>query len=88
MYSKPVGRGRITGLSVRFAEEAVRSMGNLDVSTPVVYDDPHKLIVRVSVTDLEANAIYSHDVTVVKTVERRSLKDGQAALSVRQNRRM
>lgn len=85
LYSKPVGSGKIWGLSIRFAEEAVRSMGNLDVSTPVVYDDPYKLIVRVTVTDLESNVIYSHDITVVRTVERRSLRDGQAALSVRQN---
>lgn len=85
MYAKPVGGRSIVGLSVRFAEEAVRSMGNLDVSTPVVFDDKDKCIVRVTVTDLEANAIYSHDVTVVKTVERRSLKQGQAALGIREN---
>jgi len=85
MYSKPVGGGRIEGLSVRFAEEAVRSMGNLDVATPVVYDDPDKSIVRVTVTDLEANSNYSQDVTVPKTVERRNLKNGQTPESVRTN---
>jgi hypothetical protein len=85
LYSKPVGGGRIEGLSVRFAEEAVRSMGNVDVSAPVVYDDDEKTIVRVTVTDLEANAIYSLDVPVPKTVERRQLRDGQTAESVRTN---
>lgn len=85
LYSKPVGGKAIEGLSVRFAEEAVRSMGNVSIDAMTVFDGPEARIVRVTVADLEANVPYSQDVTVQKTVERSSLKDGQAALSTRLN---
>jgi hypothetical protein len=38
-YSKPVGRERITGLSIRFAEEARVLWGNMDVTVLLVFDD-------------------------------------------------
>jgi hypothetical protein len=52
-----------------------------------VYDDREKRIVRVSVTDLEANVTYSRDVTVGKTVERSSVKEGQEVFGSRENSR-
>lgn len=85
MYSKPVGRERIEGPSIRFAEEAARALGNVDVQTPVLYDDFQKRIVGVRVTDLESNTSFSADVTVQKTVERRSVKEGQNVLGTRLN---
>lgn len=83
-YHKPIGKG-IEGPSIRFAEAAIRHMGNIDVQTPTVYDDASKRIVRVSVCDLETNANYSVDISVEKTVERSQLKEGQVSLGVRQN---
>lgn len=85
LYSKPVGGKKIEGLSVRFAEEAVRAMGNVSIDAMTVLDTDQLRIVRVTVADLEANVPYSQDVTVQKTVERSSLKDGQTALSTRLN---
>lgn len=84
-YAKPVGKSKIIGPSIRFAEEAARHLGNLLVETPTVYDDAEKRIVRVMVTDLESNLVYSSDITLSKTVERRTLKDGQVAISQRIN---
>jgi hypothetical protein len=84
-YAKPVGREKIYGPSVRFAEAALRTFGNMSVDTPVVFDDDEKRIVRVYVTDLETNATLSADVTVAKTVERRAVKEGQQVLGTRQN---
>lgn len=84
-YAKPVGKSKIVGPSIRFAEEAARNLGNLLVETPTIYDDDEKRIVRVMVTDLESNLVYSSDITLNKTVERRSLRDGQIALSQRVN---
>lgn len=84
-YSKPVGGQRIEGPSVRFAEAALRLMGNVLPETSVIYDDNQKRITRVSVTDLETNVTYSSDVTVEKTVERQHLKDGQIPLGKRKN---
>lgn len=84
-YSKPVGGQRIEGPSIRFAEAALRLMGNVLPETSVIYDDDRKRITRVSVTDLETNLTYSSDVSVEKTVERSNLKDGQVPLSSRKN---
>lgn len=71
-YSKPVGGQKIMGWSVRFAEAAAREMGNLFISTTVVWDDEEKRIVRVTVTDLESNTSYPTDVVISKTIERYS----------------
>lgn len=85
IYSKPVGGQRIEGPSIRFAEEAARALGNIDIQTPVLYDDFEKRIIGVRVTDLESNTNYSADVTVQKTVERRKVKEGQTVLGTRLN---
>lgn len=87
-YVKPIGQDRNkwpTGPSIRFAEAAVRNMGNVTVETMTVYDDREKRIVRVTVTDLEANVPYSQDITIAKTIERRRKKDGDVVLSQRTN---
>lgn len=84
-YSKPVGNKPIVGPSIRFAEAAARCMGNIDVDTPVTYEDEEKRIVRCMVTDLESNVTYAKSVTVSKVVERKNLKQGQAALGQRTN---
>jgi hypothetical protein len=83
-YNKPVGKG-IVGPSIRFTEAAIRCMQNIDVSTMTVYDDREKRIVRVSVCDIESNVPYSQDVTIQKTVERRSKKDGDVVVKERLN---
>jgi hypothetical protein len=87
-YVKPIGKDKTkwpTGPSIRFAEAAVRNMSNITVETMTVYDDREKRIVRVTVTDLEANVPYSQDVTIAKTIERRQAKDGDNVLSTRTN---
>lgn len=94
IYSLPRGDkpGRITGkpnrvegLTVRFAETAIRLATNIRQQTQTTYDDEFKRIVNVSATDLEANVPYSRDIIVEKTVERRKLRDGQVALGKRLN---
>lgn len=83
-YHKPIGKG-VEGLSIRFAEAAGRCMTNILVESHIVFDDADKRQIRVSVTDLEANLTYPIDVMLSKTVERRQLKPGEVALSVRMN---
>lgn len=85
-YRKPIGAG-IEGPSIRFAEAALRCMTNITVETMTVYDDREKRIVRVAVTDLEANLPYSLDVTIEKTVERRTVKSGDVVIRTRLNSR-
>jgi hypothetical protein len=84
IYNKPVGKG-IKGPSIRFAEAALRAMTNITVETATMYDDREKRIVRVTVTDLEANLPYSLDVTIEKTIERRKVKEGDVVIRSRQN---
>jgi hypothetical protein len=86
IYKKPIGKG-VEGLSIRFAEAAIRYMGNIDISQQTIYDDAEKRIIRVSCTDMETNTPYSSDVTIEKTVERRSTKDGDTIIRKRKNSR-
>jgi hypothetical protein len=87
-YVKPIGKDRAkwpTGPSIRFAEAAIRNMTNITVEVMTVYDDREKRLVRVTVTDLEANVPYFQDVTITKTIERRQAKEGDTVLSTRTN---
>ena len=84
MYSKPVGRTPIVGLSIRFAEMAQRNMTNISAESMVIYEDRTQRIIRVTVTDVEANVPLSVDVTVSKTVERSSHNEREV-ISTRQN---
>lgn len=83
-YKKP-GAAKAEGLSVRFAEEARRNMGNIDIRTAVVFEDEMKRHLQVDVSDLENNISETMPIVVEKTVERSFLKDGEIALSTRIN---
>ncbi len=84
IYAKPVGKEKIYGLSVRFAEEAARNMGNIQSESPVIYDDETQRIVSVTVTDLETNYTASAQVVIAKTVERKN-KRGRVVIDEREN---
>ncbi len=83
-YRKPVGDG-VEGFSVRFAEEAIRCLGNIDVQVITIFDDPRQRIVEVTVMDLESNISYPTSISIEKTVERSKLAVGQIALRTRVN---
>lgn len=86
MYAKPLGAGKFAkGLSVRFAEETVRSMGNMTVEQTIVYEDARVRTIRVEALDLETNASSGVEITVEKTVERRAAKEGQNVIATRTN---
>ena len=83
-YKKPVGwtkdRGQwvqnyVEGPSIRFAEEMIRSWGNVKVQCVTIYEDADKRITLVNVVDLQKNISYSKQITIVKTVERKKAKD-------------
>jgi hypothetical protein len=83
-YVKPIGRG-VEGPSIRFAETAIRLMGNIATDSAAIYEDREKRILRVTVSDCETNTPYSSDVTIEKAVERRSIKPGDEVLRQRTN---
>jgi len=83
-YRKPVAEG-VEGFSVRFAEEAIRCLGNIDVQVVTIFDDPRQRIVEVTVMDLENNISYPTSIPIEKTVERSKLGLGQVAIRTRVN---
>lgn len=83
-YRKPIGQG-VEGFGIRFAEMAVRCMKNLMVESSLVFEDDHKEVHKVIVTDLESNVTYPQEFKVTKTVERSKPKDDGSFLSVRTN---
>lgn len=84
-YAKPVGGGKVFGLSIRFAEEARVNWGNIDVTAMLVFDDHERQIYRVQGVDLETNATDGIDVIIEKFVERRSPQKGAEVISQRLN---
>lgn len=95
-YERPVGKEKneetgqwedkiAEGLSIRFAEEAFRNMGNLDVDSITLYDDPRRKIVKFYAIDLENNSKWAKTVTIEKIKEQRNLRKGQSALGERIN---
>jgi hypothetical protein len=83
-YSKPVGNTKIEGPSIRFAEAAIRCCRNLRPDTMVIYESDVQRMIRVALTDLEANITYGSCVVIDKTVERKSDK-GREVLGERVN---
>lgn len=80
-YKKPQGKKNVggqwvanfvEGLSIRFAEEALRLWGNIKTMQSTIYDDPSKRVVKITVIDLETNLSYSKEFVIDKTVERKS----------------
>lgn len=87
-YRKPIGGGKFAeGPSIRFAEECVRAMGNLHVECALVSEDDDRRVLRVTVTDLEANITIPVDAVIEKTVERSSVRQGQIVVGERTNSR-
>ena len=96
IYSVPRGRIKdprtgewvdnyVEGPSIRFVETALRNMGNTYTKVLITHEDDRKVIVNVSVTDLESNTTYDTDLTIPKTMERATLRQGQSAIGMRTN---
>lgn len=87
-YRKPIGGGKFAeGPSIRFAEECVRALGNLHIESALVSEDDERRVIRVTVTDLEANITVPVDAVIDKTVERSSVRQGQIVVGERTNSR-
>lgn len=82
-WNKPRGGQSISGLSIRFAETALRCMTNIYTETPVLSDDESKRIVAIQVTDLETNVTFGQNIVLAKEIERRSIPKGAESLRTR-----
>lgn len=84
-YRKPVGNSHVEGPSIRFVETALSEFGNCDCDIVVAYEDPEKILLRVSVCDLERNITHKGETLVHKTVERSTVRPGQEVIGQRAN---
>ncbi len=84
IYAKPIGNDKVTGLSIRFAESALRAMTNVMPERTVIFDDAEKRIVRIALTDLESNVTHSKDLILEKRIERKNAK-GRTVIAQRLN---
>src|SRR6267143_7125099 len=86
LYRRPVGGNNfIEGLGIRFAEVAVRCMGNLMDDAITLQDTDTERVKYCYVLDLEKNNSWGDTVHITKTVERKSLKEGEVPLKTRRN---
>lgn len=89
LYRKPIkSKGKdtfIEGLSIRFAEHALNSWRNVDVSSVTAWENEDQRLVRITVTDLESNLSYADEILLNKTVERSKVYEGQVVVGTRQN---
>ena len=81
-YRKPIGKG-VEGLSIRFAEAALRIMKNITINQTVVSEDDLSRKILVEVADVEELVSYSKTITIEKTVERNSVRDGDQVVRQR-----
>lgn len=84
IYHVPKGDG-IEGLSIRFAEEALRAWKNIFVDTQVIYEDEYTRRMSVGIIDLESNTSYTQQIEIRKVVERRK-KGDREVISERKNK--
>lgn len=85
-YERPVGGGKkASGLSVRFAEAALREAGNMGVEVVITFDDERVRRGSVVATDYERNTVVARDFVVEKIMERKQCPNGVKPLGTRQN---
>lgn len=82
-YKKPIGKG-VVGWTIRFVEEAIRTLTNISIDVEVVFDDLAQRHLMITVVDLESNVPYSQTIVVEKSVERTD-RTGRDVISQRQN---
>lgn len=86
LYAKPVGNGKVTGLSIRFAEAAIASMQHIHVTTRTLAETKEWQKVECRVWDAQNMTSYADEATIEKTLERKSIPKGQEYISTRVNR--
>lgn len=95
-YARPLGKKKneetgeweqqyARGFSIRFAEEAIRCMTNMSQEVAAISDDARQRTIRCTVIDLESNTPWSHEITLEKVKERKSLKKGEVPIGQRLN---
>lgn len=84
-YNKPVGKG-VQGFSIRFAEAAIQCAKHVHTTTRTIWEDDEQRKILVKVWDAQEGVSYADEVTIEKTIERRSIPDGAEVIRTRKNK--
>lgn len=84
-YSLPRGEKKVEGWTIRFAEQAMRLFGNVEVRTLIISEDRDLRVIEVQIVDYETMVSESRQLTVSKTIERKQLKRGDEPVAERKN---
>jgi hypothetical protein len=84
-YNKPVGKG-VQGFSIRFAEACIGSAKHIHTTTRTIWEDDEQRKILVKVWDAQEGVSYADEVTIEKTIERRTIPDGADVVRTRKNK--
>lgn len=84
-YNKPVGKG-VQGFSIRFAEACIGAAKHIHTTTRTIWEDEEQRKILVKVWDAQEGVSYADEVTIEKTIERRSIPDGADVVRTRKNK--
>jgi hypothetical protein len=84
-YNKPIGAG-VQGFSIRFAEAAIGAAKHIHTSTRTIWEDDEQRKILVKVWDAQEGVSYADEVTIEKTIERRSIPAGADVVRTRKNK--
>jgi hypothetical protein len=84
-YNKPVGKG-VQGFSIRFAEACIGAAKHIHTTTRTIWEDDDQRKILVKVWDAQEGVSYADEVSIEKTIERRTIPDGAEVLRTRKNK--
>jgi hypothetical protein len=84
-YNKPVGNG-VQGFSIRFAEACIGAAKHIHTTTRTIWEDDEQRKILVKVWDAQEGVSYADEVTIEKTIERRSIPAGAEVVRTRKNK--
>jgi hypothetical protein len=84
-YNKPVGQG-VQGFSIRFAEACIGAAKHIHTTTRTIWEDDEQRKILVKVWDAQEGVSYADEVTIEKTIERRSIPAGAEVVRTRKNK--
>jgi len=84
-YNKPVGKG-VQGFSIRFAEACISAAKHIHTTTRTIWEDDEQRKILVKVWDAQEGVSYADEVTIEKTIERRTIPDGADVVRTRKNK--
>jgi len=85
IYRKPIAGKTIEGLSIRAIEAALQAYTNIHVVSRIVTENAERLLLQVSVIDVQRNIGYVTEATIDKLVERKEIKRGRVTRGMREN---